>query len=80
MDPSELLRSRTQLRYAQSIHRCGFRSRQAAASEGPVDRVEQLHSRPVDHMVDGYCLRVYWLSLASKPSRARTSRCSGGCL
>ncbi len=61
MDPSELLRSRTQLRYGTlSIHRCGFRSRQAtAASRGPTRSVNSFIPARSTRMVDE-CLRVYY--------------------
>lgn len=83
MDPSELLRSRTQLRYSTlSIHRCGF---SISAGNGSVSGPDQIvlnsfiPARSTTWSTNALP-RVYWLSLASKPSRARTSRCSGGCL
>src|SRR5690606_36935829 len=66
----------------RSIHRCGS---SISAGSGRVsglsqDRLNRSMPTFATTWSTNALPRVYWLILASTPSRARTSRCSGGCL
>src|SRR5271165_733694 len=74
---------RAELRYStRSIHRCGYSiSIGRGRVSGPVHTVLNrfIPTRSTTWSTNALP-RVYWLSLASMPSSARSSRCSGGCL
>src|ERR1700761_5937053 len=83
MGLAERLDSRAQLPYSSlSIHRWGSSISIGKGSvSGPVQIAlkRSIPTRPTTWSTNALP-RVYWLSLASSPSRARSSRCSGGCL
>ena len=79
----ERLDSRAQLAYSTlSIHRCGSSISAGNGSVSGPDQIVLKRSIPTRSTTwsTNALPRVYWLSLASRPSSARSSRCSGGCL